>query len=296
VRRGAKLFSLTAAAGELAIHLGVLPWQPGAAMAAARRLLNDWLAENGNGNPEEAAALAQVQHFIESNAARFRGWLETPASMGGRSIHGEIGWQKEDCYYIPPAVFKQDVCKGYRADFVLKLLDKRSALDKDAEDRLTKSIFKPGMRRAYGILAEKVAGVSGVSGVNDKNTNKINIVTLPHSYPTDTPLSQFTPLTPLAHQPISPSGVSETQGAARLSEALPRLPRLPQSKNELGDMKSEIHLWQAFQNGQPKYEARDSLELARDDAAFLAGFDSHKDMARQGRRLPAGIEIQEVAQ
>ncbi|MDM8545169.1 DUF927 domain-containing protein [Candidatus Venteria ishoeyi] len=129
-RRAAKLFSLSAAAGELAIQLNILPWQPGTAMEAAKRCFNDWLAENGTGNPEEQAALAQVAYFIETNQENFRRWNEKDASSGGRNISHQVGYLSEDEneYYIMPEIFKKDTCKGYRPEFVLKQLDKRGIL------------------------------------------------------------------------------------------------------------------------------------------------------------------------
>jgi uncharacterized protein (DUF927 family) len=131
VRRGSKLFSLTAAAGELAIHLGVLPWKPGAAAAAAARLFNDWLQENGNGNPEERAALGGVSYFLESNLNNFRRWNEPELGEDkARNISRQVGYLSEDetIFYILPETFQKEACKGFRHEFVLKQLETHGAL------------------------------------------------------------------------------------------------------------------------------------------------------------------------
>jgi hypothetical protein len=78
VARVAGRFALVAAAGEMAPALGILPWSPGEAEAAAARCFRDWLAAREGGTAgagdaaERVAALTKVRHFLlTQGAARF---------------------------------------------------------------------------------------------------------------------------------------------------------------------------------------------------------------------------------
>ena len=76
-RRGAEKFAAAAAAGELAVILGVLPWPVGMAMEAARRLYHRWAAGFGRDRSREAfALLRRVKAVIESEGASFAPWDE----------------------------------------------------------------------------------------------------------------------------------------------------------------------------------------------------------------------------
>lgn len=202
-RRAGKLFSLAAAAGELAVHLKILPWQPGAAMKAAARCFNDWLQENAGGNPEERRALSQVAYFLESNHEGFRRWHEKDASDGGRNIARQVGYLSEDetVYYIKPELFKTDVCKGFRPDYVLKLLDKRDALVK-SKDRMQYKI-RPAYSKVnmwmYAIkssFAENAAGTAGTTGTTSQEASKNQSFDCTHSVPDLYPQGEFVPAVP----------------------------------------------------------------------------------------------------
>ena len=68
VGRAAKRFALVAAAGELAIEFGVLPWPKGDAKAAALDLFKFWIADRGGTGPSEKASdIARARRFIESD-------------------------------------------------------------------------------------------------------------------------------------------------------------------------------------------------------------------------------------
>jgi hypothetical protein len=73
VVRAAGRFALIGFAGELAAELGVLPWPPGAAAAAAHECFRAWLAlRGGTGGHEAMALLAFLRRFIQAHgAARF---------------------------------------------------------------------------------------------------------------------------------------------------------------------------------------------------------------------------------
>ena len=76
-QRAALRFGAIAAAGELATMLGVLPWTPGAAAAAAAKLYHRWAAAFGRDRTYEArAAMRRVKGIIESEGASFASWEE----------------------------------------------------------------------------------------------------------------------------------------------------------------------------------------------------------------------------
>ena len=61
-------FGLVAAAGELACDLGIVPWQKGDALEAARRCFTDWFDIRGGAEAGEVqTAISQVRLFIENH-------------------------------------------------------------------------------------------------------------------------------------------------------------------------------------------------------------------------------------
>jgi putative DNA primase/helicase len=64
--RVAERFGLIAAAGELAIEFGIVPWRKGEARAAAATFLRQWLEARGGAKPfEDRQAVVQVRGFIK---------------------------------------------------------------------------------------------------------------------------------------------------------------------------------------------------------------------------------------
>lgn len=65
----------------------------------------------------------------------------------------------------------------------------------------------------------------------------------------------------------------------------------PPQNGEVENFGVNGHKYQVFKFDEPVYPTRDSLDVARDDAAVAAGFRSWREC---GGRLPAGVEIKEV--
>jgi putative DNA primase/helicase len=131
----ARRFALIAAAGELGVHFGILPWPKGEASRAARNGFQAWLnARGGSAAGEDTTAISTVRHFIELHGeSRFTTihtngdrQNEEAEAVGGRTINragfrrqGAEGWE----YLILPEAWKNEVCKGIdpgRAANVLK--------------------------------------------------------------------------------------------------------------------------------------------------------------------------------
>lgn len=141
----ARRFALIAAAGELAIGFGVLPWPKGEATRAVQASFSAWLNARGNaGAGEDTAALAAVRRFIEMHdESRFttisppgdqRRPSDAPGEKevemevtSGRSTLNRVGFRRKGStgweYLIFSEAWKDEVCKGFdhiRAANVLK--------------------------------------------------------------------------------------------------------------------------------------------------------------------------------
>ena len=67
IERVAKRFGLIAAAGELAIEYGILPWPKGEPSAVAKRCFQEWLGKRGaTGSIETEQGVDQIRRIIES--------------------------------------------------------------------------------------------------------------------------------------------------------------------------------------------------------------------------------------
>jgi uncharacterized protein (DUF927 family) len=169
-RRVADRFALVGAAGELATKMGITGWQGGAAIVAAGRCFEAWLANRGGeGNQEERAMLAQVRGFLERHGeGRFTDWSR-PVSKDNhasrtqnragwrRSVEGESTVPDEAImeYLIYPTVFKEEVCKGFSASAVAKLLAARGYLKTEPNGGKLAPKFKPpgeSHQRMYHVL------------------------------------------------------------------------------------------------------------------------------------------------
>jgi putative DNA primase/helicase len=170
VRSVAARFALAAAAGELAIGYGVLPWDAGEAMAAAGKCFTAWLAERGGaGTAEDTKAIAQVRAFVEAHGgSRFAAiWEERDPSTerivnraGYKRRRNDGGWE----YLFFPQVWKDDVCKGLDASAAARALLKAGYLTPGESGNLARKASIPGeggqRPRFYvvsGILAAEVA-------------------------------------------------------------------------------------------------------------------------------------------
>jgi uncharacterized protein (DUF927 family) len=117
VQRAAGRFAIAAAAGELAMALGVVPWPEGEAVAAAKTCFQAWLAERGGTGPAELAdALERVRgFFLEHGSSRFdsaSGDEERPP------VRDRAGWWRgsEDGgreWLVSPNVFRDELAAGF---------------------------------------------------------------------------------------------------------------------------------------------------------------------------------------
>jgi uncharacterized protein (DUF927 family) len=158
--RAAERFGLIAAAGELATAWGIMPWAPGEATNAAAWALGQWVNMRGGTEPAEIRqAIDQVRLFIEQHGeARF----EDVDDPEGRVVVNRAGWRKGDGmdreWWIPPQVWKSEICAGLEPKFVASTLAERGMLRraKDGYQPVVKLYGKSA--RAYVLKADIIEG------------------------------------------------------------------------------------------------------------------------------------------
>lgn len=152
VRRVAKRFALTAAAGELARHFGVLPWPEGEATRAAGACFAAWLARRGShGSAEAEEAEQRFRHFLaQHGASRFE-------TIGGAErVQNRVGWRTREeggpwRYYIAPECWRRDIFAGMDGAAAAAVLAERGLILRGEGRHLTPkvSIAGEGRPRVY---------------------------------------------------------------------------------------------------------------------------------------------------
>jgi putative DNA primase/helicase len=150
VHRVAQRFALIAAAGELAVALGVLPWSKGEATLGAMRVYQDWLSARGGIEPAEIRkGMSQVRAFLLAHGmSRFVAAWEpgvelrvAPRDVAGFRKQEGDGWD----YYITTSAWRDDVCCGLDRQAVAQQLADRGMLLMPATgSHRSKSVTVPG--------------------------------------------------------------------------------------------------------------------------------------------------------
>lgn len=157
VQRVAVRFGLVAAAGELAVRYGILPWEKGEAVRAAVTCFKAWIeARGGTESHETRTCVERVRHFLEQyGMSRFQE-LKTHGSADDDDkkhlIRDRAGYRvseggKDDVYCILPEVWSKDVCKGLDPLRVAQTLASKGMLNR-SRGRLQKQRRVSGMKRA----------------------------------------------------------------------------------------------------------------------------------------------------
>jgi len=142
-RRVADRFALVGAAGELAQRWGIVPWQAGEAMRAARTCFDAWLSRRGGeGNQEELAALRQVREFLRRYGESAFTDMDRPANDTDKHApvrSDRAGYRRHDAaadaveYFIFNEVWRTRVCKGFDAAAVGRMLAARGFVERGTE-------------------------------------------------------------------------------------------------------------------------------------------------------------------
>lgn len=160
VGRAAQRFGLLAAAGEMATALGITPWEPGEAEAAAAWAFDQWISGRGGaGQAEDRQAIEQVRLFIEQHgSSRFED-LDVTVE---RAVNNRAGYRKGSGegqeWLVLPEVWKVDVCAGLDPIFVAKTLHAAGMLKMSGGKLQTNRKIGGADKRVYVITAAIIAG------------------------------------------------------------------------------------------------------------------------------------------
>jgi uncharacterized protein (DUF927 family) len=165
VERAAQRFGLVAAAGELAVRFGIVPWPPDAARNAAAWALERWIEHRGGTEPAEARhAVEAVRLFIEQHGdARFA--LVDDADA--RPVAHRAGFRKgagpEREWWVLPEVWRAEICAGQDAQFVARVLAGSGMLRTQKEGLQCKVRVGIDTLRAYVVTAAIFEGAADAS-------------------------------------------------------------------------------------------------------------------------------------
>jgi putative DNA primase/helicase len=170
VRRVARRFALVAAAGELAVAMGILPWGEGEATDGARRCFEDWLAQRGGTDPAEVRnGITSVREFISRHgSSRFTEWSDHERAESHFPVRDRAGFVKRGSdgatFYMFPQAFRE-ACGGIAPDLVARALADRGMLLCDSAGKTSRSERLPGMgtHRVY-VLIPALFGPEGSDG------------------------------------------------------------------------------------------------------------------------------------
>jgi uncharacterized protein (DUF927 family) len=178
VVRVAHRFGLIAAAGELAIHLRILPWPDGEARLGVAACFRAWLEERGGvGAAEIERGTEQVLRFLQTfGGSRFEDPWNTNEPFRPSNRAGFRRKEAGIChYYMFPSVFKTEACKGFNARQVSRTLIERGLMEGEG-GKTSKSIHVPthGSQRVYhfpglpeGMIPDEPAMGGGIDPLPD---------------------------------------------------------------------------------------------------------------------------------
>jgi uncharacterized protein (DUF927 family) len=169
VKRVAQRFALVAAAGELAVEFGLVPWKPGVAAADGVTLFRSWLAARGGaGQIEDRQMIGQVQRFWELHGeSRFDNLDDPPKNpftgqeMKERPSAQRAGYREGEGddrrWYVFPQLWRDEICVGFDAREVARLLARLEILEKgDGKHIMKRMQIGPGARSRFYVMTPKI--------------------------------------------------------------------------------------------------------------------------------------------
>jgi putative DNA primase/helicase len=149
VLRVADRLGLVAAAGELAVDLGILPWQAGTVAGAVKVIFDGWHEDRGGDEPAEVrTAIEQIRGILERYGdSRF----DSPNPVAdSRPVIDRLGYvhgQGSDRqWWILPQTWRDVFCDGHDAKMIAKAFVKRGLLlpgEDGRTNRLVRICDKP---------------------------------------------------------------------------------------------------------------------------------------------------------
>lgn len=172
VRRVADRFALVAAAGEVATNIGLTGWPTEAALSAAQRCFQDWLAERGGvGSSEVAEAKRRIAEALQLHgASRFQKWAKSTSDrmvitnrMGFVKIVGDSEIEEtESTYFFMVQPLKQELAGLDFRTVVSELVAEGVIVDQDGKPNKVFHVSSGGGKhRLYQIDRDKLTADIG---------------------------------------------------------------------------------------------------------------------------------------
>jgi uncharacterized protein (DUF927 family) len=167
VERVASRFGFIAAAGEIAAGLGLVPWEQGAARAAAEACFAAWLSNRGGVEPAEVRnGITAVRDFLSAHGiSRFLPAWEEGAESGKvinlAGFRRKIETAEGPCWeYLMTTAAWKDATNGFDRQELAETLIKRGLLLPDKDGHRAKSIRVPnhGVQRLYHVHPQILEG------------------------------------------------------------------------------------------------------------------------------------------
>ena len=159
VSRVADRFGLVAAAGELAIDAGILPFEPGDVLKASARLFKVWIAARGGlGASEARAAVDAVRLFIQAHGkSRFIRLDEVDGESNSFRVQFAAGYfsRIKGLYYFSDVGW-QEALDGLERRAAAEALFAAGFLRKDNEGRTKRSERIDGKTRRVFVIREEI--------------------------------------------------------------------------------------------------------------------------------------------
>jgi uncharacterized protein (DUF927 family) len=162
VRRAAGRFALVAAAGELAIAAGILPWPAGEAEKAAAECFKAWLGTRagGKGAAEDAEAEAMVRRFLIAHGASRFEEIGQHDEAGARVVINRAGWRKKDAdgwrYLIPAETWASEVVPGLNPQDAARAINAAGHLIPQNPTRLQRAERVEGKNRRFFVVRDTI--------------------------------------------------------------------------------------------------------------------------------------------
>lgn len=161
VQRALNKFALIAATGELAIELGIFPYERGETRKSARLWFNIWLEQrNGTEDAEILAALSTLKKHFDSCKGQYmlRDWVETdplakqPREIAGYKYEANGKWT----FFVLGATLDKLIHRVNRKAIIRKL-DKMGCIEKTSNDTIKTHLSIRGENaRGVGIVIDKL--------------------------------------------------------------------------------------------------------------------------------------------
>ncbi|MEL7040493.1 MAG: DUF927 domain-containing protein [Pseudomonadota bacterium] len=161
VRRGQKRFAAIAAAGEVAIRLGILPWKRGDAIWGVSRCFEDWIKNRGhNGSVEEQRCIEVIKHQIETRGNNVFQSISDGLNEADK-VRDRAGFYERKAdgsttyYFLSPSWNQLFQSAGLNARTAAKLLGRRNYLERGDGDRwqIKMDLSKHGLSKNSRVYA-----------------------------------------------------------------------------------------------------------------------------------------------